>query len=137
MANANPIFLDKDAQLTPFIIPADLKNEDLLVSVTVKLLSTGWSYNDDHSVILGTIDMYPLKSPAPMEINLGKPVNNRKLSITSEISRFRNGSPANSPALVEYHLVFSAAETIIDDFKMTSTNENPAIFDSFIILKKA
>jgi hypothetical protein len=137
MANKNPIFLDTDADLTEYNIPANFSDTMIYLTVKVELLEKGWQFASSNSIFLGQKNLYPEKTPEPIDLKLdyGKNLKGKKISIGAHISRFRNGNDNVTPCKVRYHLIFEAGDTLLDEFTKDSDTNNPSDFDSFILFK--
>jgi hypothetical protein len=137
MPNENPIFLDQDATEKEYTIPAGEKDKMIKVTVKIELLDEGWQFASANSVFFNGDNLYPKKTPEPKNISLdlGKNLNEAKLSVGASISRIRNGSEEPIPARVRYHLIIKAGDKILDDFDKESDTKNPSHFDSLIVFK--
>lgn len=135
MSNSNPIYLDSDSVLTPYVIPIDHVNDLIYLSIWVILLDNGWQFAPAHSIFLKGVDIFPQKSPNPinLKIDLGKNLGGSKFGVNSQISRIRNGNINSIPSHVEYHLKLTAGDQLLDEFIMKSDTNNPSDFNSLLL----
>ena len=135
MPNQNPIYLDSDAVLTTYIIPIEHANDLIYLSIQVELLDSGWQYVCAHSLFFNGVDLYPQKSPEPMNVTIGyaKNLGGLKLGVGSQISRIRNGSINSIPSQVKYHLKVAAGDLVLNEFIMQSDTNNPSDFNSLLL----
>jgi hypothetical protein len=136
MANQNPISLDvRPTSPTGYNVSETFKDTMLYITVKIQLKDKGWQFAGFHSVSLRGKDIYPNKLPEPSDLKLdyAKDLKEKKLFITSHISRFREDSENETPVIVKYSLKIEAGDTLLDEFIKESDTKNPSNFYSFII----
>jgi hypothetical protein len=137
--NTNPIKLDEfdPSNSTTYGIPAKYSKTMIYLTLKVKLLDEGWLFASAHSVFLELNNLYPGKTPEPVDLKLNYAVDldGLRLGVISHVSRFRNGSENANPSRVEYRLILEAGDELLDEFVLVSGQSNPSSFNSFIQFK--
>jgi len=138
MSNQNPISLKNDGPFVDFKIPEEHLQDDINVSIGIKLLDDGWKFDSDHIVTIqdNTNDLYNDDPPPDkLPIGTGEEILGKKFRTFSRIRRIRDGAPDNIPSRVDYKITFFAGDTQIDEFTRTCDNTNPENFITNIKFK--
>jgi hypothetical protein len=134
--NQNPITLDKRPDTpTVYNIPSVHSETMLYLTIRIKLKDKGWQFASIHNIALRGKDIFPQKLPEPTDLKLdhSKNLHQKKIFISSHVSRFRAGAESETPSIVTYSLVIEAGDILLNEFTMNSDTNNPSNFHSFIV----
>lgn len=139
MANQNPIYLNQQEQETDFIIPAMFLNTNLLLTISISVLSPGWQYVPSHQLFLNANDLFPQAGGDPTKILLGagNSIIGKNLLIMSSISKIFPAGGATTPTQIKFGLRIFTSTNTIENFEIISGIENPSQFNALIKFKTA
>lgn len=138
MANKNPLVLDvRPTEPVEFLIPKEHAETMIYITVKIQLRDKGWKYASYHIISYRGIDIYPNKIPEPVDLKIDYAKNtvNKKLFITSHVSRFREDAANDTPTIFTYSIRIEAGDTLINEFSLDSDSHNPSNLYAFINFK--
>ena len=137
MPNKNPVKVNMPSEDTEFLIPAEYANTKIYLTLMVDIKEDGWVYAAGHSIYLDTLNLYPQKSPEPVDLKLkyAHELKDLRLAIVSHVSCFFENGETDKTPTINYTLILEAGDVLLDKFQAKSTDRDVSRFRSLIIFK--
>jgi hypothetical protein len=138
--NTNPIVLIEPDVPTPYIIRAANLSQNLTLSLFITLSDTGWDYDADNEIFLGSTDLFPAGAPEPEDLTLG--VGNALIGVTLDINTsvskiYPAGSQTGPNTKALFLMIIKADGVKLDSFFLLSGTDTVSEFYAQLIFRTA